>query len=74
MSLAVKRGSKHSRARRLASTILVSQTTGAYENVGEPTEAALRVLVEKIQTDDAKFNASLARHSPIERYDPLLHR
>ena len=43
------------------------QTTKVYENVGEPTEAALRVLVEKIQTDDAAFNEKLAGLSPMAR-------
>ena len=43
------------------------QSNAVYENVGEPTEAALRVLVEKVQTDDSKFNAALDRQSPVER-------
>jgi hypothetical protein len=44
------------------------QTTAVYENLGEPTEAALRVLVEKLMTDDAAFNATLAAMPPAQRY------
>ncbi|KAI9923647.1 hypothetical protein ASPWEDRAFT_109063 [Aspergillus wentii DTO 134E9] len=33
--------------------------TGAFSNIGEPTEGALRVLVEKIGTDDAATNQKL---------------
>jgi Ca2+ transporting ATPase len=32
-----------------------------YTNIGEPTEAALRVLVEKIGTSDKQFNTQLDR-------------
>ncbi|KAL5117176.1 hypothetical protein ACEQ8H_004864 [Pleosporales sp. CAS-2024a] len=42
---------------------------GTYNLVGEPTEGALRVLVEKVGTPDAKFNASRANASPEERLD-----
>ncbi|KAL1304849.1 hypothetical protein AAFC00_003774 [Neodothiora populina] len=42
---------------------------GAYTNVGEPTEGALRVLAEKIGTRDATHNASKASASP----EQLLH-
>lgn len=41
--------------------------TGAYSNVGEPTEGALRALVEKIGTDDAGLNAKLKQVSPADR-------
>lgn len=37
-----------------------TQETGTYSNIGEPTEAALKVLVEKLQTSDSAFNARLA--------------
>ena len=43
------------------------QETGTYANIGEPTEAALKVLVEKIQSPDAAFNASLAKLSTANR-------
>jgi Ca2+ transporting ATPase len=36
------------------------QETGTYSNIGEPTEAALKVLVEKIQTPSSSFNSTLA--------------
>jgi len=35
----------------------VDQKNGTYSIVGEPTEGALRVLVEKIGSPDAKYNA-----------------
>ncbi|KAJ2147025.1 hypothetical protein IW136_000326 [Coemansia sp. RSA 678] len=38
-----------------------------YNHVGEPTEAALRVLVEKIGTHDASFNATLSELSNADR-------
>ncbi|EFW14575.1 endoplasmic reticulum calcium ATPase [Coccidioides posadasii str. Silveira] len=37
--------------------------SGTYSNVGEPTEGALRVLVEKIGTDDMDVNQKL-KHLP----------
>ncbi|GAB7353300.1 hypothetical protein MBLNU459_g3800t1 [Dothideomycetes sp. NU459] len=40
---------------------------GAYSNVGEPTEGALRVLVEKIGTRDTAFNAAKQSATPEER-------
>ncbi|KAK5164145.1 uncharacterized protein LTR77_010236 [Saxophila tyrrhenica] len=42
---------------------------GTYQNVGEPTEGALRVLVEKIGTRNAPFNAKRRGLKPEE----LLH-
>ena len=36
------------------------QETKTYANVGEPTEAALKVLVEKIQTPSPAFNGTLS--------------
>ena len=41
--------------------------TGLYNNVGEPTEGALRVLVEKIGTRDAKVNSNKRSLSPEEK-------
>ncbi|ORY41452.1 calcium-transporting ATPase [Leucosporidium creatinivorum] len=40
--------------------IAYNEETGAYSNVGEPTEAALKVLVEKIGSPSSTFNGSLA--------------
>jgi Ca2+ transporting ATPase len=40
-----------------------------YSLVGEPTEGALRVLVEKVGTPDANVNASRANASAEERLD-----
>lgn len=42
---------------------------GTYSSVGEPTEGALRVLVEKIGTRDAAFNAAKRSLAP----EDLLH-
>ncbi|KAG0201772.1 hypothetical protein BGX28_005517 [Mortierella sp. GBA30] len=41
----------------------------SYANVGEPTEAALKVLVEKMGTDDVTLNASLNKLSTEKRVD-----
>lgn len=43
------------------------QTNDTYTNVGEPTEAALKVLVEKLGTDDSSVNANLATLSRRDR-------
>jgi Ca2+ transporting ATPase len=40
-----------------------------YNLVGEPTEGALRVLVEKVGTPDTQLNASRANASPEARLD-----
>lgn len=39
----------------------------SYVAIGEPTEAALRVLVEKLQSDDTAFNKHLRSLSKTER-------
>ena len=39
----------------------------SYANIGEPTEAALKVLVEKLASDQEHFNASLASLPPHAR-------
>ncbi|ODH33980.1 calcium-translocating P-type ATPase, SERCA-type [Paracoccidioides brasiliensis] len=43
------------------------QKTGAYSSIGEPTEGALRVLVEKIGTDDPELNKKLRQQPASER-------
>ncbi|PIA17193.1 endoplasmic reticulum calcium ATPase [Coemansia reversa NRRL 1564] len=48
-------------------SIAYSVEKDAYHHVGEPTEAALRVLAEKIGTYDAGFNATLAELSHADR-------
>ncbi|KJA15932.1 hypothetical protein HYPSUDRAFT_148432 [Hypholoma sublateritium FD-334 SS-4] len=47
--------------------IVYSKEKDSYSNVGEPTEAALRVLVEKIGCRDAELTKSLARLSLSNR-------
>ncbi|KAL8284299.1 hypothetical protein RQP46_005048 [Phenoliferia psychrophenolica] len=47
--------------------ISLNSETGVYSNIGEPTEAALKVLVEKIQTPDSGLNAGLALLPPLAR-------
>ncbi|RMZ79189.1 hypothetical protein DV738_g3488, partial [Chaetothyriales sp. CBS 135597] len=42
-------------------------STNTYSSIGEPTEGALRVLVEKIGTADASINRLRASKSPAER-------
>lgn len=41
--------------------------SGLFSNIGEPTEGALRVLVEKIGTDDLATNEALRRLPAAER-------
>lgn len=41
--------------------------SGTYSNVGEPTEGALRVLVEKIGTPDSAENKARANVSAVDR-------
>lgn len=41
--------------------------TENYTNVGEPTEAALKVLVEKLGSDNQSFNGTLGTLSPQRR-------
>jgi P-type Ca2+ transporter type 2A len=43
------------------------QTTGNYDNIGEPTEAALRVLVEKLGTGQEKLDAQINGMPPHQR-------
>lgn len=41
--------------------------TETYSSVGEPTEAAMKVLVEKLGSDDRTFNDTLGTLSPLMR-------
>ncbi|KAF9566883.1 hypothetical protein EC968_003546 [Mortierella alpina] len=50
-------------------SIAYNQEHDTYSNVGEPTEAALKVLVEKMGTDDDSINSSLSRLSTTDRVD-----
>ncbi|OZJ06563.1 hypothetical protein BZG36_00488 [Bifiguratus adelaidae] len=47
--------------------IVYDESADAYSNVGEPTEAALKVLVEKMHTTDHALNASLSEMPPRQR-------
>src|SRR5690348_10598777 len=42
------------------SSIAYDNNSSTYHNVGEPTEAALKVLVEKLGTDNVNFNSDLS--------------
>ncbi|KAJ7343650.1 hypothetical protein DFH08DRAFT_873293 [Mycena albidolilacea] len=47
--------------------IVYNEDKAAYSNVGEPTEAALKVLVEKLGCRDAEITKSLSTLSPVVR-------
>ncbi|PLW19648.1 hypothetical protein PCANC_08955 [Puccinia coronata f. sp. avenae] len=47
--------------------VVVNESTRTYTNIGEPTEAALKVLVEKLQTSDRNFNAKLTQFASESR-------
>ncbi|EGE77185.1 Ca2+ transporting ATPase, sarcoplasmic/endoplasmic reticulum [Blastomyces dermatitidis ATCC 18188] len=49
------------------SSLSYDPKTGAYSSIGEPTEGALRVLVEKIGTDDAALNKKIRQLPAPER-------
>jgi P-type Ca2+ transporter type 2A len=49
------------------SSIAYDNNSSTYHNVGEPTEAALKVLVEKLGTDSETFNSSLDSMGPQVR-------
>ncbi|KAG0337669.1 hypothetical protein BG000_005121 [Podila horticola] len=51
------------------SSIAYNASNDSYINVGEPTEAALKVLVEKMGTDDASVNSTLDDLSADKRVD-----
>ncbi|KAJ5894373.1 hypothetical protein N7495_006064 [Penicillium taxi] len=62
-----------------AATLAYDAKTGAFSNIGEPTEAALRALVEKIGTSDAATNEKHFRlpvserlHNASAHYESLL--
>ncbi|KAJ6092942.1 Sarcoplasmic/endoplasmic reticulum calcium ATPase 1 [Penicillium sp. IBT 16267x] len=50
-----------------AATLSYDAKTRAFSNIGEPTEAALRALTEKIGTSDAAVNQNLFRLPASER-------
>ena len=47
--------------------IAYNEETSTYANVGEPTEAALKVLVEKLASDSDAFNGTLGSLPPMKR-------
>ncbi|KAK5132465.1 hypothetical protein LTR08_009076 [Meristemomyces frigidus] len=49
------------------STLSYDSTHRTFNNVGEPTEGALRVLVEKIGTTDISYNAERSNLTPNSR-------
>jgi P-type Ca2+ transporter type 2A len=49
------------------SGVAYDSVTGHYSNIGEPTEAALRVLVEKLGTGQEKLDAQINAMPPYER-------
>ncbi|KAG0323986.1 hypothetical protein BGZ99_002294 [Dissophora globulifera] len=51
------------------SSISYDAASKTYGNVGEPTEAALKVLVEKMGTDDNAVNSTLSTLSDSKRVD-----
>ncbi|KAF8443599.1 hypothetical protein BGX38DRAFT_1199068 [Terfezia claveryi] len=51
------------------SEIAYDSKTQTYSNVGEPTEAAMRVMVEKFGTPDANVNLANAKLAPEDRLD-----
>ncbi|KAI7861650.1 SERCA-type calcium-translocating P-type ATPase [Spinellus fusiger] len=48
-------------------SIAYDESSDAYQNIGEPTEAALQVLVEKLGTDNAIVNGGLKALSKKQR-------
>ncbi|KAI8066433.1 SERCA-type calcium-translocating P-type ATPase [Gongronella butleri] len=47
--------------------IVYDEASNTYSNIGEPTEAALQVLVEKMGTDDLHYNAHLEALPAMQR-------
>ncbi|PJF19887.1 Calcium-transporting ATPase [Paramicrosporidium saccamoebae] len=47
--------------------ISLDDKTKSFINMGEPTEAALKVLVEKLKSDDVSFNKTLAKMNKAKR-------
>lgn len=54
-------------SRSFSKAHVLVQDKNVYSNVGEPTEAALKVLAEKIGCRDDELNKSLPSLSPVER-------
>lgn len=50
---------------------ICKQETRVYTNLGEPTEAALKVLVEKAGTNDDAFNRTLTNMHPSARVNAV---
>lgn len=50
-----------------AATLSHDSKSGTFSNIGEPTEAALRALVEKVGTEDASKNEKILRLPVSER-------
>jgi len=55
-------------------TLSYDSTHRAYNNVGEPTEGALRVLVEKVGTTDTSYNVERANLTPNQRLHHISRR
>ncbi|KAJ3005680.1 hypothetical protein HKX48_000515 [Thoreauomyces humboldtii] len=53
------------------SKIIYDEETDLYQKIGEPTEAALRTLVEKLGTDDVAFNRTIPSIPDAESLDQL---
>ena len=53
------------------SGISYDSNTGIYSRIGEPTEAALRVLVEKLGTGQEKLDAQINASAPLDRLDAV---
>jgi P-type Ca2+ transporter type 2A len=51
--------------------ISYDSNTGTYSRIGEPTEAALRVLVEKLGTGQEKLDAQINSSHPQDRLDAV---
>lgn len=51
--------------------IAFNPDTGIYQNIGEPTEAALKTFVEKCQSGDASFDSMLNRLTPTQRVNAV---
>ncbi|KAF8655969.1 hypothetical protein AX16_002829 [Volvariella volvacea WC 439] len=51
--------------------IVYNPDTNVYSNVGEPTEAALKVLVEKIGCKDPDVKSSLSKMTPAHRANAI---
>ncbi|OJJ47460.1 hypothetical protein ASPZODRAFT_93900 [Penicilliopsis zonata CBS 506.65] len=50
-----------------AATLSYDAKSGVFSSIGEPTEGALRVLVEKIGTNDVSINSKISALPPTDR-------